>query len=71
MNPGDATFHSGLTYHWTEGNQTKIISEGMTIIYIKDFSRFDNSDERNSTHKSCEGLKNGETINTQYTPKLI
>ena len=43
----------------------------MTIIYIKDGVTFDGSDERNKTHTSCEGLNNGEIINTKFTPVLI
>jgi ectoine hydroxylase-related dioxygenase (phytanoyl-CoA dioxygenase family) len=71
LNEGDVTFHSGLTFHGTDSNQTFNMREGMTVIYIADGNRFDSSDERNSTHKSCEGLKDNDIINTNYTPKLI
>lgn len=71
LNPGDATFHSGLTFHGTKENRTETIREGMTVIYIDDGNKFDDSDERNRTHKSCIGLNHGQIINTQYTPKLI
>lgn len=69
--PGDATFHSGLTFHGAENNQTDEMREGMTVIYISDGNRFDTSDERNATHKSCHGLKDKDIIKTKYTPKLI
>ncbi|KAA3611213.1 MAG: phytanoyl-CoA dioxygenase family protein [Calditrichaeota bacterium] len=71
LNAGDASYHSGLTFHGTEENTTGDLREGMTMIYIHDGNRFDGSDRRNATHKSCEGLKNGEKIDTKYTPKLI
>jgi hypothetical protein len=71
LEEGDVTFHSGLTFHGTEENQTFNMREGMTVIYIADGNKFDSSDERNATHKSCEGLKHNDVINTKYTPKLI
>ena len=71
LKAGDATFHSGLTFHGAGNNQTKEMREAMTIIYIKDGVTFDSSDERNKTHTSCVGLNNGEIINTNFTPILI
>jgi ectoine hydroxylase-related dioxygenase (phytanoyl-CoA dioxygenase family) len=71
LKAGDATFHSGLTFHGAANNQTNEMREAMTIIYIKDGVTFDASDERNKTHTSCVGLNNGEIINTNFTPILI
>jgi len=71
LKAGDATFHSGLTFHGAGNNQTNEMREAMTIIYIKDGVTFDASDERNKTHTSCVGLSNGEIINTNFTPILI
>lgn len=71
LKAGDATFHSGLTFHGAGNNQTNGMREAMTIIYIKDGVTFDASDERNKTHTSCVGLNNGEIINTKFTPILI
>jgi ectoine hydroxylase-related dioxygenase (phytanoyl-CoA dioxygenase family) len=71
LKAGDATFHSGLTFHGAANNQTNEMREAMTIIYIKDGVTFDASDERNKTHTSCVGLNNGEIINTKFTPVLI
>jgi ectoine hydroxylase-related dioxygenase (phytanoyl-CoA dioxygenase family) len=71
LQAGDATFHSGLTFHASDGNSTEEMREAMTVIYISDGNRFDASDDRNATHKSCIGLKDGEIINTIYTPKLV
>lgn len=71
LKAGDATFHSGLTFHGAGNNQTTEMRSAMTIIYIKDGVTFDTSDERNKTHTSCVGLNNGEIINTKFTPVLI
>jgi ectoine hydroxylase-related dioxygenase (phytanoyl-CoA dioxygenase family) len=70
LNQGDVTFHSGLTFHGTDANNTDQMREGMTIIYLKDGCTFDVSDKRNATHKSCTGLENGDKIDTQFTPLL-
>jgi len=71
LKAGDATFHSGLTFHGAANNQTTEMREAMTIIYLKDGVTFDASDERNKTHTSCVGLNDGEIINTKFTPVLI
>ena len=71
LNAGDATFHSGLTFHGAANNQTTEMREAMTIIYTKDGVTFDASDERNKTHTSCVGLNDGEIINTKFTPVSI
>lgn len=71
LKAGDATFHSGLTFHGAGENKTNQMREAMTVIYIKDGVTFDSSDERNKTHTSCIGLQEGEIINTKYTPILI
>ena len=71
LKAGDATFHSGLTFHGAANNQTNEMREAMTIIYIKDGVTFDASDERNKTHTSCLGINNGDIINTKFTPVLI
>ncbi len=71
INAGDVTFHSGLTFHGAGQNISNEIREGMTIIYTADGNTFSASDPRNATHKSCSGLKNGDKIETKYTPLLI
>jgi len=71
INAGDATFHSGLTFHGAGENISDEMREGMTVIYLTDGATFNSSDERNATHKSCIGLKDGDKIATQYTPRLI
>jgi|SRR5690554_451523 len=70
LKAGDATFHSGLTFHGAGENISDEMREGMTIIYCADGTTFDASDPRNATHKSCTGLNNGEKIDTQYTPLI-
>lgn len=71
LKAGDATFHSGLTFHGAGKNQTNEMRTAMTIIYLKDGVTFDSTDERNKTHTSCIGLNNNDVINTKYTPILI
>lgn len=71
LKAGEATFHSGLTFHGAGENKTNQMREAMTVIYIKDGVTFDSSDERNRTHTSCIGLNEGDIINTKYTPILI
>lgn len=71
LNAGDATFHSGLTFHGAGENVSDEMREGMTVIYLADGTAFDSSDQRNATHKSCIGLKDGDKIDTLFTPLLI
>lgn len=71
LKAGDATFHSGLTFHGAGENKTNQMREAMTVIYIKDGVTFDSSDERNKTHTSCIDLNEGDIINTKYTPILF
>lgn len=71
LKAGEATFHSGLTFHGAGENKTNQMREAMTVIYIKDGVTFDSSDERNRTHTSCIGLNEGNIINTKYTPILL
>ncbi len=71
LKAGEATFHSGLTFHGAGENKTSQMREAMTVIYTKDGVTFDSSDERNKTHTSCIGLNEGEIIDTKYTPILI
>jgi ectoine hydroxylase-related dioxygenase (phytanoyl-CoA dioxygenase family) len=68
---GDVTFHSGLTFHGAGENISDEMREGMTVIYLADGNTFDASDSRNAAHKSCMGLKDGDKIDTQYTPVII
>jgi ectoine hydroxylase-related dioxygenase (phytanoyl-CoA dioxygenase family) len=70
LNAGYATFHSGLTFHGAGQNTSDEMREGMTVIYLGDGATFDASDPRNATHKSCEGLNDGEKIDTRFTPLL-
>ena len=71
LKAGDATFHSGRTYHGARENKSARIREAMTVIYTADGTRFDASDTRNSTHTSCQGLNDGDIIDTRFTPRLV
>jgi ectoine hydroxylase-related dioxygenase (phytanoyl-CoA dioxygenase family) len=71
LKAGDVTFHSGLLFHGAGKNQTKKLRKGMTVIYFNDGNTFSAKDERNSTHTSCIGLKDGEIVDTKYTPLIV
>ncbi len=71
LQAGDATFHSGLTFHGARANQTRELREAMTVIYFEDGARFDATDPRSAGHTSCQGLQDGQIVNTKYTPRLI
>ena len=71
LRPGDATFHTGLTWHGAGKNQTDKTRKGMTIIYVENGLTYNAEDARNSDHTSCDGLHHGDVIDTQYTPVLI
>jgi len=45
--------------------------EAMTVIYFEDGATYTDEDVRSKDHKSCWGLKHGEVIDTQFTPKLL
>jgi len=71
LRAGDATFHTGLTFHAANSNKTSETREAMTVIYFEDGATYDDTDERNKTHKSAVGTIPGQPVRTQYTPKLI
>ncbi|MBU2491423.1 MAG: phytanoyl-CoA dioxygenase family protein [Bacteroidetes bacterium] len=71
LRAGDVTFHSGLTFHEANPNKTDEMREAMTVIYFEDGAVYSDEDARSKDHKSCWGLKPGDIIDTQYTPKLI
>ncbi len=63
-------FIQDLIFHGAGKNTSGEIREGMTVIYLADGNTFNESDPRNAAHKSCLGLKDGDKIDTQYTPLL-
>lgn len=70
LKPGDATFHHGLTVHFTKPNNSDKIRKGMTIIYFRDGVKFDAFSPA-SEHFCASGSKDGQSINTERTPILI
>lgn len=72
---GDCTFHSGLVYHWTGGNQTDTMREAMTIAYMTHDAVFDwpESNPKASTRHtfSTEGIERGGLLNHPTTPRLV
>ncbi|MEM7537100.1 MAG: phytanoyl-CoA dioxygenase family protein [Chloroflexota bacterium] len=73
LRAGDATFHSGLTYHRAFANQTDEMREAMTVIYFGDGARYEFSNPRLERHNREEvgGLRIGAKIDTPTTPILI
>lgn len=71
LTAGDATFHSGLTFHAANANKTKDIRKAMTIIYFEDGAAYTDEDDRNKEHKSAAGTISGHPLDTKYTPRLI
>ena len=69
LKPGDATFHHGLTIHYTGENKTDVIRKAMCVIYFPDGVRYDaNSPEAH--HHCAAGTKHGEPIATGKNPIL-
>ena len=68
---GDATYHTGLTFHAANANKTAETREATTIIYFENGTTYNDKDSKNNTHKSAVGTVPGEPVNTQYTPVLI
>ena len=70
LKPGDATFHHGLTIHFTGKNSTDKIRKGMTVIYFADGVRF-NAESPASGHHCAEGSRHGEPIATPKNPIIV
>jgi len=71
LKAGDATYHSGLTFHAANANNTNEVREAMTIIYFEDGAPYTVEDERNKEHKWAVGTIPGKPVETKFTPKLI
>lgn len=70
LKPGDATFHHGLTVHYTKPNNTGRTRKGMTIIYFNDGVRYDGNSPAKE-HFCAAGSIDGEPIDTERTPIII
>jgi len=70
LKPGDATFHHGLTVHYTRPNNTTRIRKGMTIIYFNDGVRYD-GDSPAKDHFCASGTLDNSPIATERTPIII
>jgi ectoine hydroxylase-related dioxygenase (phytanoyl-CoA dioxygenase family) len=70
LEPGDATFHHGLTVHFTKANNTEKIRKGMTIIYFNDGVRYDSLSPAKD-HLCAAGSKENQPIATERTPIII
>lgn len=70
LKPGDATFHHGLTIHYTGKNITDKIRKGMTVIYFVDGVRF-NAESPASDHHCAAGSRHAEPIATPQNPLIV
>lgn len=70
LNPGDATFHHGLTIHYTGKNSTGRTRKGMTVIYFTDGVRF-NAQSPASDHLCAAGSIHGKPIVTPKNPIIV
>ncbi|MCF7796340.1 MAG: phytanoyl-CoA dioxygenase family protein [Lentisphaeria bacterium] len=69
LNPGDATFHHGMTVHYTGPNHSDRIRKGMTVIYYPDGVRF-NAHSPMGDHHCAAGTPHGEPIRTPKNPVI-
>ncbi len=69
LKPGDATFHHGLTIHYTAENKSDKIRKGMCVIYFPDGVRY-NGKCPESHHHCAAGTEHGEPIATWKNPIL-
>lgn len=73
MCAGDATFHSGWTLHMAPGNNTDLMREIMTVIYVADGARIvepDNPHRPADLARWFPGQKPGELIGSHLNPLL-
>lgn len=73
MKAGDATFHSGVTFHKAPGNPTDRVREVMTVIYFADgvaVSEPQNMNQRNDLAQWLPGLKPGDLAASEINPLL-
>ena len=72
---GDCTFHSGLVYHRAGGNQTDVMREAMTIVYMTHDATFDwhagNPGAEKRHGFATEGLSRGDILDSPFTPRLV
>lgn len=74
LQPGDATFHSGLTLHMAGPNRSSYMREAMTVIYYPDGTRIMEPD---SPHRQADleafhpGQKPGELAASLLNPILF
>jgi ectoine hydroxylase-related dioxygenase (phytanoyl-CoA dioxygenase family) len=71
MAAGDASFHGGWTLHSAPGNQTSVMREVMTIIYVADGSHAtepDNKHRVNDLGTWLKGLKPGDLVASPLNP---
>ena len=74
MKAGDATFHRGFTIHNAPGNNSNLMREVMTIIYVADGARVSppkHQWQKNDHQKWLMGKPVGELIDSELNPKIL
>ena len=74
FNLGDASFHSGWTFHRAGANATSRPREVMTVIYMDENIRLTaprNKDQVNDTERWCPGVAIGHVIDSPLNPVLF
>lgn len=73
MAAGDATFHSGMTFHRAPGNPTDRVRAVMTVIYLADGLTVlepQNANQAVDLATWFPGLKPGDPVNSELNPRL-
>lgn len=73
MRAGDATFHSGMTFHRAPGNPTDRVREVMTVIYLADgltVQTPQNANQSVDLRQWFPGLEPGDLIASELNPLL-
>ena len=72
---GDCTFHSGLLYHRAGGNETDVMREAMTIVYMTADATFDwpesNPGRRIATPSPPKACRAAMCWNRRFAPRLV
>jgi ectoine hydroxylase-related dioxygenase (phytanoyl-CoA dioxygenase family) len=71
MSAGDATFHSGWNLHSAPGNESELMREVITVIYIADGARVTepiNDNQRNDLAAWLPGQQPGDLVGSELNP---
>lgn len=71
---GDASFHYGWTLHHATENNSDILRQVMTVVYVADGARVippDNQNRKDNIDLFLPRLKAGDLVNTEMNPKVL